>query len=149
MMATMRHLQAKIFLPVGRRQRFLLAVTDLSILTVLGTVFACVAAGLSHAILPFMSPLSVRGATFSPHPFPYLYVLVPVILVPGLLAAQTWLRKRSHFALLVWAVLFPVAMILTQMPGGTSSAIWLALPPISLLLSLLVLRYHCLRRDLV
>ncbi|MBT3289926.1 MAG: hypothetical protein HN380_21460 [Victivallales bacterium] len=149
MMATMRHLQAKIFLPVGRRQRFLLAVTDLSILTVLGTVFACVAAGLSHAILPLMSPLSVRGATFSPQPFPYLYVLAPGTLIPGVLAIQTWLRKRSRFALLAWVVLFPLAMVLTQMPGGTSSAIWLALPPISLLLSLLVLRYHCLRRDLV
>ena len=149
MMIRLRGSHATTLLPVGRRQRYALAVVGVLLLTALSACVIWPLVALSHAVAPLMPPLTLRATTLSFQPFPYVYALIPAILIPLAFAALTWLKKRTGGVMLVWMTLFPGVILLTRGPWSTPLAVWLALPLVSMLASLWALRHHCLRRDIV
>ena len=80
-------------LPIGRHQRHALAVVGVLSLTVLSACVVWPLVALSHVIAPLMPPLTLRCATLSFRPFPYLYALLPTILIPLAFAGLAWQRR--------------------------------------------------------
>jgi len=149
MVLSLRRIHATTLLPIGRRQRYALAVIGVLLLTALSACMMWPLVALSHAIAPLMPSLVLRGATASFRPFPYLYALIPTILIPLAFTVLTWLKKRTAMVMLIWVAVFPGAIFLAQARWSMPLAVWLALPFVSMLASLWALRHHCLRRDIV
>ena len=145
----LRRIHATTLLPVGRRQRYLLAVIGVLLLTALSACMMWPLVALSHAIAPSMPSLTLRHATLSFQPFPYLYALIPIIVIPLAVAVLTWLKKRTAVVMLAAMALFPVTVLVAQAGWHMPLAVWGALPFVSMLVSLWALRHHCLHRDIV
>jgi hypothetical protein len=145
----LRRVHATTLLPIGRRQRHVLAVIGVLLLTALSACMMWPLVALSHAIAPSMPSLTLRHATLSFQPFPYLYALIPIIVIPLAVAVLTWLKKRTAVVMLVGMALFPAVVLLAQTGWHMPLAVWGTLPFVSMLASLWALRYHCLHRDIV
>jgi len=145
----LRRIHATTLLSIGRRQRYALAVVSVLLLTALSAGMAYLLIALSHAVAPLMPPITRRGAPVPFQPFPYVYALIPTVLTPLAFAGLAWRKGRTGVVMLIWMPLFVVALLVPQALWGMSLAVWFALPFVSMLASLGVLRYHCLRRDIV
>ena len=149
MVISMHPAHTTTFVPVGRSQRRDLAMAGMLTITVLQTAVALLMVVFSHQIAPVMPPLSVRGVNVVFRPFPYLYALIPLALAPSAFALVLWLKRRSALLPVVVAPLLLVGTLVLQDLGLLTPLVWSTLPFLSLAISFLAIRHHCLRRDIV
>lgn len=148
MVASLRRTYLATYLPAGRAQRHLAAVAGMLIVTVLTSVLAWLCVLISQAIAPSMSPIKLPMGALKYAPFPYLYALIPTVLAPIAFAAAIWLKRQASLILVVAVPIIPVMLVVLRKPLGIPLAYGPVAALISLLASVAILRYHCLRRDL-
>ncbi len=149
MVVSLRRTYLSPYLSAGRPQRHLATVAGMLVITAFNGGMAWLFVLTSRLIAPSMPPMVSPMGKLIFEPFPYLYALITTALIPLAFAAAIWLRKKSSILVLALVPTVPVLVILMRHPPSLPLVYWPLPPLVCLLLSVGILRYHCLRRDLV
>ena len=149
---SLRQAHANTFVSLSRRQRSVLAMTGMLVLTALATGFVMLLVIATQVAAPLMPTWTLGRATMSFHPLALRCALIPAASIPLAMATMAWLGKRRSLvkvALVVPALLFfPGLMLFLAEDSVGTLVLWLALILVAMLVSVRFLRHHCLCRDL-
>lgn len=144
------YVHLRTWLPLDRRGRMKMALAELLVALLYGTILTWTPVILSHAVAPFMPTLAVRGQALAFQPLAYWYILLSFVAIPPVVALRTWAgRNRLRMVTAVVVSVLVPATVWVEFSYSVAATAWLLALGASLLSSWLAIRHRCLRRDLV
>jgi len=142
-----------ILLPAGRNQKYYGAAFSAAAMTLITALFPVAIFLASILFDSFLPDISLKGRTFSYHPMNIRYLYLCLLFVPIALVIATIFPRNNLLRIIFGMALIYLGMLLVMMPTSFLKTIGPAVATTLVLAgwaaSLLILRYHCLRRSLV
>jgi hypothetical protein len=149
MLVVLGHLsKGSVALPVGRRSRLTSGVVHMIGLACLAVSLAWAITTVANLFLPLLPAVTFQGITLKPRLLPTWGPVVVLAVQPLAYAIGVWLRKLRALVFLCWLPLGALAGFFANRKVSLPPLQWVAVIGLALGISLAMLRYHFLRRDL-
>ena len=137
----------RLFLPAGRRERFIASVGVVVACALVGTLLALAWGQTAHLLAPLLPQFTIKGITFACRPPNLSMAVLPLVFMPLMFLCQLYLPDSFLRALPVMLVIATAPMwadMVTQ--AGWRFAFLTA--AVGWPISLTLLYYHCMNRCL-
>jgi hypothetical protein len=150
MLVVLSHLsKGSVALPVGRRNRFASGVLRMVGLTCIAVALSWGITTVGNLFLPVLPAIAFKGLALKPQPLPAWGPLIVLVIQPLAYAIGVWLKRYRALLFLSWVPLGALGGVFAHRGVTLPPGQWLAAVGLVFVVSLGVLRYHFLRRDLV
>jgi len=142
-----------ILLPAGRSEKYYGAAFSAAAMTLITALFPVAMFLASLLFDSFLPDISLKGRTFSYHPMNIRYLYLCLLFAFITLIIATIFPRNNLLRIIFGMALMYLGILLVMMPTGFLKTIGPAVATALVLAgwaaSLLILRYHCLRKSLV